>query len=267
MAGLDMEMAGVDYDAAAGEYAAHRRIHPGVYRELRVRGRIGPGSTVLEVGCGTGNYITALSRDEMGRTACRAWGLDPSAGMLARARTRPEPVTWLQGRAEAPPFAPGSFDLVFAVDVIHHVADRSTFYRQAVRVLRPGGRLCTVTDSAEIIRRREILSGYFPDTIQVELARYPRLAEILAWMAAAGLVDAEVVTVEQPYELAGAGPYRDRAYSSLHLISDGAWQAGLARLEQALARGPVEGVSRYACVWGRKPAPRQSGARKREPGI
>ena len=62
----------------------------------------------------------------------------------------------------------------------------------------------------------------------------------------------EVVTVEAPYEIASAQPFRDKAYSALHLISEDAWQAGLERLERDLARGPVRGVSRYACVWGQR---------------
>lgn len=260
-----IKMAGVDYDTAAGKYAAHRRLHAGVYQELCVRGQIGPGSTVLEVGCGTGNYVTALSQADVGDPGIRAWGLDPSAGMLARGQARSGQVAWLQGWAQALPFAPASFDLVFSVDVIHHVADKAAFFRQAARALRPGGRLCTVTDSAEIIRRREILSVYFPETVEVEFTRYPRLAQLLGWMDAVGLVEAQVVTVEQPYELAEAGPYRDRAYSSLHLISDGAWRAGLARLERDLAGGPVRGVSRYACVWGRKQEPREREPRKPAP--
>ena len=41
---------------------------------------------------------------------------------------------------------------------------------ETARTLRPGGWVCTVTDSAEIIRRREILSGYFPETVAIELA-------------------------------------------------------------------------------------------------
>ena len=124
---------------------------------------------------------------------------------------------------------------------------------EAARAVRSGGRVCTVTDSADIIRRREILSGYFPETVAVELARYPCLGELEAWMAAAGLEQAAVVTVEEPYELRTAQPFRDRAYSSLHLIAGEAWQAGLERLERDLARGPVRGVSRYACVWGALP--------------
>jgi ubiquinone/menaquinone biosynthesis C-methylase UbiE len=260
-------MNAANYDQAAAEYAAHRQVHSSVFRELCRRfGLAGPGrahqgggeprseATVLEVGCGTGNYIGSLAA----RQACTAYGVDPSAGMLAQARTRPGRVTWLLARAEALCFLGGIFELIFSVDVIHHVADKGAFYQEAARVLRPGGWMCTVTDSADIIRRREILSGYFPETVEIELARYPRLTQLEAWMAEAGLAAFEVVTVEQPYELASAQPFRAKAYSSLHLISDEAWQAGLARLEHDLAKEPVRGVSRYACLWGQKPE-RRSG--------
>ena len=143
-----------------------------------------------------------------------------------------------------------AFDLVFSVDVIHHVAAKPAFFHESARVLRPGGCLCTVTDSEDIIRRREILSGYFPETVDIELARYPRLEQLAAWMAAAGFAGLAHTIVEQPYELTSAQPFRDRAFSSLHLIPQAAWQAGLDRLERDLARGPIRGVSRYACLWG-----------------
>jgi SAM-dependent methyltransferase len=203
----------------------------------------------LEVGCGTGNYVAAL----VALTRCAGWGLDPSAGMLAHARDAAEPVGWLQARAERLGFPSGAFDLIFSVDVIHHVADKPAFFQEAIRTLRPGGRLCTVTDSEDIIRRREVLSGYFPETVEIELARYPRIEAIEAWMAAAGFVDASRIVVEEPYELTSARPFRDKAYSSLHLIPQAAWQSGLDRLERDLARGPVRGTSRYACIVGRRP--------------
>ena len=239
----------VNYDQAAGSYAVHRRVHSGVLQGLYDRGGLVVDSTVLEVGCGTGNYVCALTR----RFNCAAYGLDPAAGMLAHARAQPESVMWVQGRAETLPCADDACDLIFSVDVIHHVADQAAFYREAARTLRPGGLVCTVTDSKEIIRRREILAGYFPDTVEVELARYPRIPQLEAWMAAAGLVEFALVTVMEPYELASAQPFREKAYSSLHLIPEDAWRAGLERLERDLARGPVQGFSRYACLWGRKP--------------
>jgi ubiquinone/menaquinone biosynthesis C-methylase UbiE len=244
-----IESRALSYDQAADEYAAHRQVHAGVFRDLCERGQLRLDSSVLEVGCGTGNYVRALAES----FGCAAYGLDPSVGMLAHACARTGRVAWVQGQAESLGFEDRTFDLVFSVDVIHHVADRATFYCQIARVLRPGGRLCTVTDSAEIIRRREILSGYFPETVQIELARYPRLNQLEAWMAAAGLVAFGRATVEAPYQITCSQPFRDRAYSSLHFISEEAWQAGLARLERDLARGPVCGTARYACLWGCRP--------------
>lgn len=239
----------LNYDQAADEYAAHRQIHAGVFQDLCERGRLRVDSSVLEVGCGTGTYVCALVK----RLGCAAYGLDPSVGMLAHAYAQSDWVAWVQGRAEALGFADEAFDLIFSVDVIHHVADPAAFYRQTARLLRPGGRLCTVTDSADIIRHREILSGYFPETIEIELGRYPRITQLEAWMAAAGLVVSRTVTVEAPYQITSSQPFSDRAYSSLHLIPEDAWQAGLARLERDLARGPVHGTARYACLWGGKP--------------
>ncbi len=242
----------LNYDQTADEYAASRQVHSGVFQELCKRGKLGPGSTVLEVGCGTGNYISAL----VGCSHCVAYGLDPSAGMLAHARSRPERVAWVQGRAEALDFAGDTFDLIFSVDVIHHVDDKAAFFCEVARSLRPGGRVCTVTDSAEIIRRRETLSGYFPETVEIELARYPRITQLEAWMAIAGLATFEMITVQEPYEITNIQPFRDRAYSSLHLIPEEAWRAGLERLERDLACGPICGAARYVCVWGSKPEQR-----------
>jgi len=172
--------------------------------------------------------------------------------MLAHASARPERVGWLLGRAEQLGFTAEAFSLVFSVDVIHHVSDKAAFYQEAARVLQPGGHVCTVTDSEEIIRRREVLSGYFPETVEVELARYPRLTDLEGWMAEAGLTGISAIVVEEPFEISSAQPYCDKAFSSLHLISEEAWRAGLERLKQALARGPIRGRSRYACLWGRK---------------
>lgn len=247
----------MDYDHGAASYAAHRKLHAGVFQELRRRGNIGPTTRVLEVGCGNGNYIRALAA----RTGCVAYGLDLSTGMLSRALEHAqqqgedrESVNWLQGRADRLPLRHGVVDLVFAVDVIHHLQDGPAFYREAARALRPGGLLCTVTDSEEIIRQRELLSGYFPDTVSVEIARYPPVSRLEEWMKKAGLAHLETVTVEERYEITSSLPFRDRVFSALHLIPVGAWQAGLERLERDLARGPVWGTARYICLWAGKPS-------------
>jgi ubiquinone/menaquinone biosynthesis C-methylase UbiE len=203
---------------------------------------------VLEVGCGSGNYVAALE----GLTGCSCWGIDPSEGMLARARSAAG--RFQAGRAEALGLPDGSFDFVFSVDVIHHVGDRPQAYREAFRVLAPGGKVCTATDSDWIIRNRRPLAAYFPETVTVDLARYPPVAGLRAGMEEAGFVDAAESMAEFPYQLTEGRPYREKAFSCLRLIPEDAFRAGLERLERDLLAGPVECVSRYVLLWGTKGA-------------
>ena len=233
----------MDYNAIAAEYAQHRKVHPGVLEGLLVGGNMG---SVLEVGCGTGNYIGAVHR----LTGARAFGIDPSAQMLATARERAPGVALTEGRAESLPYPDGQFDLVYSVDVIHHVKDRPAYIREAHRVLKPGGQVCTVTDSEWIIRQREPLTTYFPESVAHELARYPSIADLRRWMEQAGFTRISEQMVEHRGEITDIAPYRDKAFSSLHLISPTAFQAGLLRMEADLAWGPIPWVSRYVLLWG-----------------
>lgn len=239
----------IDYNRIAGEYAANRRIHAGVFQNLLEVGRVEPGSRLLEVGSGTGNYIIALQET----TGCAAWGVDPSEGMLAQALARESSVRFGPGQAELLPFGDGFFDLIYSVDVIHHVQDKPAGYREMFRALKPGGRISTVTDSEDIIRRREPLASYFPETVEVELRRYPPVADLRAWMTAAGFTHISEVVVETRRELQDIRPYREKAFSSLHLISEEAFRQGIARMEADLRSGPLPWVSRYVLVWGDKP--------------
>jgi ubiquinone/menaquinone biosynthesis C-methylase UbiE len=240
----------LDYDTLAADYARHRRVHPGVLAALVAGSGLTPDSTVLEVGCGTGNYLVALHD----RLACRCHGIDPSDQMLATARARSDRIAFTAGRAESLPYPDATFDLVFSVDVIHHLADRPAFFRESRRVLAPGGRLATATDSEDDIARRRPLASHFPETIPVERARYPRLATLRAEMIAAGFVDLAEERVELAYDLTDLQPYRDRAFSSLHLIPAAALARGLARLETDLARGPIAALSLYTLLWGTVPS-------------
>ena len=172
----------LDYDKLAAEYRRHRQIHPDVLREILATGAITARSQVCEVGCGTGNYITAIQS----ATACGCLGVDPSDEMLSCARAQSKNVEWRKGTGEDLSIPRGVMDLVFSVDVIHHVLDRSSFFSQAFRVLKPAGKACTVTDSEWIIRHRP-MSHYFPETVPLELRRYPPIGELRTLMQEAGL--------------------------------------------------------------------------------
>ena len=120
-------------------------------------------------------------------------------------------------------------------------------------MLKPGGYVCTVTDSEWIIRHREPLAAYFPETVSADLARYPRVTELRGITRRTGLEETWERTVEFPYLLVDAQAYRDRAFSSLLLIGEEAWKRGLAQLERDLQSGPVPCMSRYVLMWATKP--------------
>jgi SAM-dependent methyltransferase len=237
-----------NYDHLAADYARHRQVHPGVLKDLLETGQVKVDSQVLEVGCGTGNYIIAIQN----ASNCQARGFDPSAQMLAKASPRSSAVRFSQASAESFDFSPENFDLIFSVDVIHHVQNRPAYFQRAWNQLKSGGQICTVTDSEWIIRHREPLSVYFPETIDVELARYPRIEDLKTMLSETGFSQIQEKMVEFRGQLVDIQPYRDRAYSSLHLISDQAFSTGLARMENDLQSGPIVWAPRYTMLWAKK---------------
>jgi len=64
----------------ASEYAQLRHVHRPLLAALISGSGTHSGSEVLELGCGTGNYICAI-RSQIG---CSAWGIDASREMLIR---------------------------------------------------------------------------------------------------------------------------------------------------------------------------------------
>jgi ubiquinone/menaquinone biosynthesis C-methylase UbiE len=244
----------VGYDeATALSYAHWRSLHPQLLDTLIVKGRVRADSCVLELGCGTGNYLRAVCE----RTGCTGWGLDPSEAMLAQARTgTPNRFRWICAPAEHTGLADAQSDLAFCVDVVHHVANRAHAFKEAWRILRPGGALCVGTDSEHIIRSRQPLSTYWPETIEAELARYPSIATLQTELRQGGFIWLAQSGVVSHGWLTDPGPYQAKVFSCLQALPEEAYQRGLARLEADLAKGPVPFISRYLLLWARKPLKR-----------
>lgn len=239
----------IDYNQLAVDYATHRKVHPEVVHSLVSDARLTANSHVLDIGCGTGNYAMAVHE----AVGCHCWGIDPSIEMLALAAPESTSVHFQLGGAEELDFDDGSLDFVFSVDVVHHIVDHFNAFREARRVLDSGGRICTVTDSEWIIRNRLPLAAYFPDTIEVDLARYPSLATLKQVMAQVGFVAIDHQTVHLPYQTTDIQIYRDKAFSCLHFIPDDVFRDGIASMEQDSRHGPIECVSSYSMLWGVKP--------------
>ncbi len=238
----------MDYNTMAGAYARNRRVSNHVIAELRSVFPLDSTSRVLEVGCGTANHIHAL----VSLTGCMGWGVEPSREMRQVAQTHSR-LSLCEGTAESMPFDDGSFDLVFSVNVIHHVSDPLGHFKEARRVLGPGGSICNATDSTDMIRRREPLSRYWPSSATADIARYPTADALLKLMSQAGFVKTACREVRASSLVTDSRPYRERSFSCLRLISEAEFQTGLHRLEEDLRRGPVARISEYVCIWGKAP--------------
>lgn len=98
------------------------------------------GKRVLDLGCGDGLLTCALAGH-----GAYAVGIDADRRMLVAAQSRaarPDSRrAFVEGRVEYLPFPDGVFDVVVAVTVLCFVSNSSLGVQEAVRVLRPGGRL------------------------------------------------------------------------------------------------------------------------------
>ncbi|MBI5115244.1 class I SAM-dependent methyltransferase [Candidatus Poribacteria bacterium] len=238
----------IDYNQIASEYAQHRRINPEALKSLISTGEISGKSRVLEVGCGTGNYIVALEE----ATGCECWGIDLSEQMLAIAATRSERIDFRLGSAERIDSPADFFDLAYSVSVVHHVRNRLAHFQEIYRALKSGGKACTITGSEWMIRNRQPLAVYFPETVEVDLDRYPVIGMLRQEMEQARFRSISEQIVEYRRQLDDIQAYRDKAFSALHLISAEAFSRGIERMEQALQKGPIPFVSRYLLLWGMK---------------
>jgi SAM-dependent methyltransferase len=101
------------------------------------------GEEVLEIGVGLGSDFLRFVR-----AGARATGVDLTQHAVELVRRRLDleglDADVLQADAEQLPFADASFDRIYSWGVLHHSPDTDRAVREAIRVLRPGGRLCVM---------------------------------------------------------------------------------------------------------------------------
>ena len=102
------------------------------------------GLRILDIGCGGGILCEPLAR--LGATVI---GIDPSEANIEAARSHAADaevvVDYRCATAEALADAGERFDLVLAMEVVEHVADRDLFVRRAAEMVKPDGLMIAAT--------------------------------------------------------------------------------------------------------------------------
>jgi SAM-dependent methyltransferase len=161
--------------------------NPQTIAELKI------GERVLDLGSGAG-FDAFLAARQVGDTGSVV-GVDMTPEMIAKARgnlltTDLQSVEFRLGEIEHLPVADGSVDVIMSNCVINLSTDKPAVFREAFRVLAPGGRLAI----SDIVALREI-----PDDVRNDLEAYAGcvsgaapVPEIEAMLAEAGFYDVHV---------------------------------------------------------------------------
>ena len=160
-----------------------------------------PGETVLDLGSGAGfdAFLAAQSVGEEGKVI----GVDMTPEMLAQARANAEAggydnVEFRKGLIEEMPVQDGEVDVIISNCVINLSPDKAAVFREAFRVLRPGGRVA-VSDI--------VLTEPLPEAIADSIAAYvgcvagaSLLDDYIGFLREAGFEDIKVAETRKAVE-------------------------------------------------------------------
>lgn len=182
------------------------------------------GHVVLDLGSGAG-FDCFLASGEVGPTG-KVIGVDMTADMLAKARRNAEKgnyanVEFRLGEIEHLPLADASVDVIISNCVINLSPDKPQVFREAFRVLKPGGRLCI----------SDVVTGApLPEKVQQDLALH------CGCLAGASVVgDLEAALSAAGFSVVKIQPKDE----SREFIKD--WAPGL-QLEELIVSALVEAV-------------------------
>lgn len=169
------------YDRIGHNYNSTRKADPFLTQQLIKHLKPHTDGFYLDIGCGTGNYTSALAEK-----GYRFIGIDPSELMLVKAKLLNSSVDWRIGTAERTGLEDAAVDGIIGSLTIHHWADLGKAFVELKRVLKPGGRIVIFTSTPNQMKGYW-LNHYFPKMLQDSMVQMPTLEAVTTAILEAGL--------------------------------------------------------------------------------
>ena len=218
---------------------------PIIDRILHARSHI----RILDLGCGTGNYIHNQNEHFRHDKSIEWIAVDPSEEMLEIARGKESEVTYVHAKAEDLDFPDSHFDFIVCNFAFHHFEQKGLVLDKLRRILREDGSL----KLKNIVPER--MEGwwayhYCPKTYFEDMHRFWPKDLLVYELEKRGLSSTVRIDYQESWlPLARvAQDYERRDTSQLAMIGDAAFTKGLEKLRKEMAEGKTEYRNTFALI-------------------
>lgn len=227
-----------DYSKIANTYNKRYSVNYLVNIESEIRNLISSNNykTILEAGCGTGRWISAL--EENGR---KIFGLDYSFDMMRISNSDKTHLNLVNADAVNIPFKDGFFDLIFCVNAIHHFPDKEKFISECFRMLSDKGMLAVFGVDPHIDKDWYVYN-YFDSVYENDLKRFPSLEQLNHLLKEQNFSEIEMKVAEEIHsERIGKDVFEDpflgkHHSSQLANLSDREYQKGIDNIKNQIEK-------------------------------
>lgn len=147
--------------------------------------------TVMEVGCGTAYWISIIEK-----FVKSSIGLDLSSGMLKEGRKSSNNINFVNGNAEWIPLHNKSCDLIYCVNMIHQVSDKTRYITSAFEKLNTDGIFVIIGTDPMDKNDEWFIHKFFDGTYELDNQRFPSWNFLIDKFHEAGFSKLDLQTLE-----------------------------------------------------------------------